>query len=169
MAKSFAEAYNDSTDVLREIGDHDNEWRDEAKDVLSSSPNTEALHFTTMMGKKYHEAANMNLDFAAKAHLAIRGMSVDDHPERENINVKIGQGARETYDLLNDHLNAVGALVQSHSWSLGQSHPLTQHIVDGYKKKQKLIGDYAKAWELQDRFDFDDIMKNNNLNPDQFK
>jgi len=169
MTKSFADAYNDSTDVLREIGDHDDEWRDEAKDVLSISPNTEALHFTTISGKKYHEAANMHLHFAAKAHLAIRGMSVDDHPDRENVQPEVYQGAKETHTLLNDHLNAVGALVQSHSWSLGQSHPLTQHIVDGYKKKQKLIGKYAKAWGFQDRFTFDDMMTNNNLNPDQFK
>jgi hypothetical protein len=169
MTKPFDEAYLDSTDVLRDIADHDTEWRDKGIDVLTGSKSTEALHYTTIMGKKYHEAADMNLEFAMRSHMAIRGVSLDDHPDQENIHPKYYQGARETYDLLNHHVDAIGALVQSHSWSLGQQHPLTQHIVKGYQKKQKLVSKYAKAWGFKDRFDFDDIMKNNNLNPDQFK
>jgi hypothetical protein len=166
MAKSFKEAYLDSTDVLRDIYDHHTGFLGDAVDILENSKVTEALHNVTISSGKYRDAAQMHLEFAATSHAAIGGLDIG--PEREQVVPKIYEGARQTYDHLNDHLDAMGALAQSHHWTLGEQHPLTQHIIKNYHGRKSLIGQYADAWGFRDRFDFDDVIKNSNLNGNQF-
>ena len=167
MAKDFNKAYNDSTDVLRKIYDHYADILDDASDIVAGSKVTQALHNVTVSGDKYRDAAQMHLEFAANAHAAIGGHTFGA-PDREEVGRTVEQGARQVYDHLNDHLDAMGALAQSHHWTLGEQHPLTQHIIKNYHGRKSLIGQYADAWGFRDRFDFDDVIKNSNLNGNQF-
>jgi len=167
MAKSFQEAYLDSTDVLRDMYEHHSEFLGDGADIVGKSKVTEALQHVTISSDKYMQAAQMHLEFAAMSHASIGGF-FQNGPDRESVTPKIYEGARQTYDHLNDHLDAMGAMAQAHHWSIGEQHPLTRHIMKNYHERKNLIDKYAHAWGFKDRFDFDDIMKNNNLNDKQF-
>ena len=65
--------------------------------------------------------------------------------------------------------DAWGNAVSYAKATLGEEHPLYTMLRDVHSTKQYHYHNFINTWDMKDDIAFENIMKNNNLNPDQFK
>jgi hypothetical protein len=69
---------------------------------------------------------------------------------------------------MEDDISAVKYGADAALSELGPEHPLTQKFTHALNEKTAIRSLFHKTWKMQTDVDFEDIMKNSNLNPNQF-
>jgi hypothetical protein len=69
---------------------------------------------------------------------------------------------------MEDDIGAVKHAVEAAHDELGPEHPLTQKFTHALGEKTAIRSLFHRTWKMQTDVDFEDIMKNSNLNPNQF-
>ena len=69
---------------------------------------------------------------------------------------------------MEDDIGAVKYAVDEAHTELGPEHPLTQKFTHALGEKTAIRSLFHRTWKMQTDVDFEDIMKNSNLNPNQF-
>lgn len=101
--------------------------------------------------KKYQEDRDINHNLAVHMH------NQDDYSKAA--------------DLLDSAHQSVLAMHQMLNYNLGDKHPMTQRSADHVTEHAGLVESYKNKTGQKQRVvneKFDDIMRNNNLNPNQF-